>query len=162
MASITTQTRKRLKRLRLRRSREQKKPTVIRDSTPFRYDASLRIAGLGDIQDSITPLTGVVPSHIHRKGDSLGRGGRRRQEDMWLLASPLGEDASLYEHLRWLWHQVEPCMEQFRMYIQKAAWADICLGYFSESVYPVLTVSPEALRILRELEVGVAFNFTVV
>lgn len=53
-------------------------------------------------------------------------------------------------------------MEQFRMYIQKAAWADICLGCFSESVYPVLTVSPEALRILRELEVGVAFNFTVV
>ena len=162
MARIPTQVQRRLSRLRKRQVRRQVEPSVVRSSTPFRYDACLRLAGLGPVQEDIEQVTGVAPSHRHRKGDAIGRSGRQRKEDLWLLASPLGEEASLDEHLGWLWLQVEEHGEAFRRYIQQASWADVCLGCLSESVYPVLTISPQSLRILRELDLALTFNFTVV
>lgn len=162
MARISTQVQRRLSRLRRRRARRQAEPSVRRSSTPFRYDACLRLAGLGQTQEAIEQLTGVASSYVHRKGDAIGRSGRQRKEDLWLLASPLGEQASLDEHLGWLWLQVEPHREAFRRYIQQVSWADVCLGCLSESVYPVLTISPKSLQILRELDLALSFNFTVV
>jgi hypothetical protein len=134
----------------------------MRSSVPFRYDACLRIGGLGELQEEIERLTGLAATKSHRKGDSVGMRGRIRQEDLWLLSSPLGEQANHDEHLEWLWCQVKPHVEQFRVLMERAAWSDVCLGCLSESAYPMLTVEPKSLEIVRELNIGFSFNFTLV
>ncbi len=159
---VPTQVRRRLTRLRSRRSRQREAPTVLQSSVLFRYDACLRLGGLGAAQDDVTALTGLSPTRAHRKGDLIGFRGKVRKEDLWLFESPLGELASHDEHLQWLWNQIEPHQEQFRKLVQQAAWADVCLGCLSESAYPVLSVQPESLKIVHELKLGLSFNFTVV
>jgi Domain of unknown function (DUF4279) len=159
---IPTQVRRRLTRLRNRRTRKREAPRVIRSSVPFRYDAALRLGGLGQVQEEVLILTGLHATHAHRAGDPIGTRGSSRKEDLWLLASPLRERASLDEHLQWLWSQIKPQEQQVRALVEQAAWADVCLGCLSESAYPVLSLKPESLEIMRELRLGFAFNFTVV
>ena len=158
---IPTNIQRRLARLRKRSLREREAPQVMRSSVPFRYDACLRIGGLGDIQEQVLGLTGVLATKSHRKGDPVGLQGRSRQEDLWLLASPLGEQASHDEHLEWRWCQIRSNVEQFRILIERAKWSDVCLGCLSESAYPVLAIEPKSLEIVRELRIGLSFNFTV-
>jgi hypothetical protein len=137
----------------------------VRNSKALRFDACLRIAGIGELHDRISLETGLVPSRVHRAGD------RRSQwtpslgvwpEDYWELCSPLGESATLEEHLAWLWRAVEPHRLYFAQAIAQATWADVCLGCLSGSVYPVFTVSAASLDITRELKLGLSFNFTCI
>lgn len=121
MARIPTSIRRRLAKLRRRGKRELQERRYVRSSHPFRFDAGLRIAGLGSEHDNITARTGIAPSYTHRKGDPFGRAGNFRKEDMWILNSPLGERASLDEHLDWLWRRIEPHKEYFRELTARAA-----------------------------------------
>ena len=165
MPSISTSIRKRVARSRRRRAREVGQRSPARNSRAFRFDASLRIAGVGDQHDRISIETGLVPSRVHRAGDrrspfspSLGVW----PEDYWELRSPLSESATLEEHLAWLWGAVEPHKQYFDRLISNAAWADVCLGCLSESVYPLFTVGAASLGITRELNLGLSFNFTCI
>lgn len=163
MARIPTSIKRRLARLRRRRQREIQVPTQLRSKTPFRYDACLRIAGIGDLHEEITLKTGIVATRSHKKGEKHGFGKQRVwPEDLWLLESPLGEEASLDEHLFWLWNAIEPHKSYIAALVAKAAWADLCLGCLSESVYPVLSASSASLSLVRELNVSLSFNFTCV
>jgi hypothetical protein len=159
MVNIPTQLRRRLQKFQNRKRRHQEIPPLIECSYLFRYDASLRIGGLGDLQNKIEEITGVKPTKAFRRGDKIGRNGIRK-EDLWLLASPLDKSASTNEHLQWLWHQIKPHTEFFQVLIEKAVWADICIGCLSECSYPMLSTSSESLQIVRELKVGISFNFT--
>lgn len=107
-------------------------------------------------------MTGVAPTRTFRRGDPVGARGKTRQEDLWILASPLGETATMDEHLQWLWNQVEPHAEAFRCFIEHAKWADVNIGCLSESAFPILSASATSLRLLRELDLGLSFNFTLV
>lgn len=165
MPNISTSIRKRVARARHRREREASQHTPIRNSSVFRFDASLRIAGVGEQHDTISIETGLVPWHVHRAGDR--RSPRSPllgvwPEDCWVLQSPLGEHATLEEHLAWLWSKVEPHKPYFARLIKQAAWADVCLGCLSESVYPLYTLGAASLDITRELNLGLSFNFTCV
>jgi hypothetical protein len=82
-------------------------------------------------------------------------------EDLWLLASPL-VNASLDQHLEWLWTAISPHTPTFKKLAEEATWADICLGCLSESAFPVLSVKAQSMAIARELEIGLSFNFTCV
>lgn len=164
MPRINTATRKRIARARRRRLREVGVRTPTRNNFPFRFDASLRIAGVGVHHEGISIETGLVPSYVHRAGDrrsirspSLGVW----PEDIWVLESPLGERASLEEHLNWLWRTVAPHKAYFEQLVAKAAWADVCLGCLSDSVYPFWTVPANSLDITRDLNLGLSFNFTL-
>ena len=165
MPSIGTSIRKRVTRARRRREREAGQRTPMRDSRAFRFDASLRIAGVGEQHDRISIETGLTPWRVHRAGDrrsprspSLGVW----PEDYWELRSPIGESATLEEHLAWLWSAVEPHKPYFARLITHAAWADVCLGCLSESVYPLFTVGAASLDITRERNLGLSFNFTCI
>ena len=162
MSSIPTNVRRRLDRLRRRSERVRKDRQYVQSNTRYRYDACLRLAGLGAAQDQIALTTGLRATHTHRKGEPFGLRGNTRPTDMWMLASPLGEAANHSDHLEWLWQQVGPHAEYFRILVQEAAWADVCLGCLSESPCPLISVAPESLTLLRELELGLSFNFTLV
>lgn len=105
--------------------------------------------------------TGILPTRTTRKGERQ-TGKRLWSADVWLLDSPLGGEASLDEHVQWLWDTVAPHRDYFREIISQSSSADIVLGCFSESPYPYLTVTNDSLRHLMDLHVGVSFNFTCV
>ncbi len=161
MARIRTFTLRRLARQRRRSAKRRQEPNFLRSTVPFRFDACLRLAGIGERHAEITTLTGLVPTRSHKKGE-LRRFGKdaRWAEDMWLLESPLGEDASLDNHLAWLCDAVLPYKDYFADLISQATWADICLGCLSESAYPVLSAQPPSLAVIRELPLALSFNFT--
>ncbi len=158
---ITTRVRRRITRLKNRRIRERELPPIVVSSAPYRYDACLRLFGLGDNQREIEAITGLSATRAHREGDPFGLRGRVRKEDLWLYASPLDGRVNHDEHIKWLWTQIKPHREHFRKLVKQAASADICLGCLSEHPYPLLSISPESLDIVRELELGITFNFTV-
>ena len=152
-------------RARRRREREDGVRTPERNNRSLRFDASLRIAGVGDQHENISLVTGVVPWRVHKAGDR--RSPRTATlgvwtEDYWEFRSPLRESATLEEHLACLWNAVEPHKAYFGGLIARAAWADVCLGCLSESVYPLFTVSAASLNITRELNLGLSFNFTCI
>lgn len=136
-------------------------PVYAGRSRLYRFDASLRIAGVGPYHDDISLRTGVQATRSTRKGERQV-GQRRWSEDVWLLDSPLGGDAPLDEHIEWLWNAIAPHRDYFREIISRSSSADVVLGCFSESPYPYLTVKNDPLRLLMELECGVSFNFTCV
>jgi hypothetical protein len=165
MSRTSTATRKRLDRSRRRRQREISVRTPVRGNFPFRFDACLRIAGVGEQHDNISRETGLLPSHAHRAGDrrstrSVGLGVW--PVDLWMLNSPLGEAASLEEHLDWLWNAIAPHKAYFERLVADAAWADVSLGCLSDSIYPVLNVGAGSLKITRELNLGLSFNLTCI
>ena len=132
-----------------------------RSTTPFRYDASLRILGVGARHSEITEKTGLAPTRVHRRGEPrLGGQGRTHEQDLWLLASPLGERASLEEHVLWLWAAVAPHQAYFEELIEASTSADLCLGCLSESAFPFLELGEPALEIMKKLRLGFTFNFT--
>jgi hypothetical protein len=164
MPRINTATRKRIARARRRRQREIGVRTPVRNNFPFRFDASLRIAGVGMHHDDISIETGLVPTHVSRAGDR--RSSRNTKlgvwpEDLWTLQSPLGERAPLEEHLNWLHNTIVPHKAYFAKLLAEATWAEVSLGCLSESIYPFWTVPPSALNITRELNLGLSFNFTL-
>ncbi len=163
MPRISTFALRRLPQLRRRNQKAIREPQRSRSTYPFRYDASIRISGAGAQHEPITQVTGLVPSHSHRKGDVCSRRTLRLyQNDLWMLSSPLGETASIDQHCQWLWETIRPHKAYFEKLIAGASPADICIGCLSESIFPFLEVDAASLTIMRELKLGLTFNFTCV
>ena len=163
MLRISTFAQRRLPQLRRRSQTERHSPQHSRSTYPFRYDASIRITGAGHEHAKITRVSGLVPTHSHLKGEVRSRLNQRRYpDDLWMLSSPLGETATIGQHCGWLWDAIGPNREYFETVIAEASSADICLGCLSESIYPFLEVDASSLTILRELKLGLTFNFTCV
>ncbi len=160
MANVKTSVRKRLLRAQRRRSKKMEAKMFARTTTPFRYDASLRIQGIGTYHHDIVERTGIVATCSHRCGELRRKSGKVYTEDLWILSSPLGERASLSEHLCWLWETVSPHKKYFDEVIGASEAADICLGCLSESSFPFLELSEPALEMMREMKLGFTFNFT--
>jgi hypothetical protein len=144
-----------------RRAQILVKPSHVGKPRLYHFDASLRIAGIGEHHEAISKRTGIAPAHAHRKGEPKFA-QKRWQEDIWILESPLGATASLDQHIEWLWNAVASHRDYFQQLISQSSSADVVLGCFSESPYPYLTVQPDSLRLLRELDLGISFNFTCV
>lgn len=161
MAQISTAVRKRLKRGMRRREQILGKPSHVGKPRLYRFDASLRIAGIGEHHEAISKRTGIAPTRAHREGETRFA-QKRWLEDIWILESPLGASASLDEHIEWLWNAIAPHRDYFQQLISQSSSAGVVLGCFSESPYPYLTVQPDSLRLVRQLDLGISFNFTCV
>jgi|SRR5450830_197191 len=161
MARVSTSVKRRLERFKRKQDKIVHQPSYLGRPLLYHFDASLRIVGIGQHHDTITHRTGLVPTNVHLKGQPRF-GQRLWQEDVWSLASPIEGDAPLEQHLEWLWNAIAPHIDYFRELISEASRADVVLGCFSESPYPFLTVETASLRLLREMDVGISFNFTCV
>ena len=163
MARLRTSVIRKQSRLAHRASNKLQEKQVQIRSCLFRYDAALRIGGAGAYHEMITEKTGLLATKSHKAGDlRSSRGKRVWDEDIWILSSPLSEDLHLDVHVDWLWSQIEPHKAFFAQVISDAAWADLMLGCKSESPYPVLYVNTESKKIIEELNLRLAFNFTCV
>lgn len=127
----------------------------------FHYDASLRIVGCGNQHSSIVAKTGLVPTHSHIKGDKAPRARRAFDEDLWVLTSPLSPDIDIHQHIDWVWERVKPHRTFFSRLLRNATLADLVLGCETNCAWPMIHVDNQRLRIVRDLNLSIAFNFTV-
>ncbi|WP_338845695.1 DUF4279 domain-containing protein [Massilia sp. W12] len=161
MARVQTIALRRMERLRRRKEKKQTGRIYCRSSLVFRFDASLRIGGAGAHHAEISRRTGLQATKALLKGHPVRPNSKRIcQEDIWILSSPLSEYAAPGEHLAWLWEAVAPHIDYFSELIPQAAWADICIGCLSESPFPLISIDPSSLELMRRLKIGVSFNFT--
>jgi hypothetical protein len=79
---------------------------------------------------------------------------------MWSLDSPLPRSEPWETHVQWLWDQVRPHKDLFHMMLSGEAAGDLSLGCMSDCEAPLLRVEAAALEILRELPLGICFNYT--
>lgn len=127
----------------------------------FRFSASLRVMDAPECHAEIGEATGLKPSHIHLKGAIANeKSGRRWPNDIWLLASPLAETAELTEHLNWLWQQVQPHQDYFRLLVESGVKMDILCGYRSNCDHCGFGVDPNAVEIAQKL--GIRLEFSVI
>lgn len=163
MARINTSTQRRLTRLHRRRDKEIKERTYKFHKRLYEFDASICIAGIGERHEEILIKTGIKATSMHLKGQPRSKGSTFFfPQDAWILESPLARSSDIEEHLAWLWDTISPHQEYFKELVSNSAHADLWLGCFSESPYPVLEANSESLTMLRELNFGLAFNFTCV
>ena len=164
MPYMSTRVRKRLARSRRKRLHDDAKSQPPRKHRFFRFDASLQIIGAGPWHEEIARTTGLIPFRAHRQGESRSKYNDKLgfwPEDLWILRSPLPESEPLEVHLRWIWQAITPHHDYFAKLIARSQSANICLGCLSESIYPFFSVDAESLHILRQLDLGLSFNFTV-
>jgi|GEM_PF-5591985 len=163
MTKKTTAVLRKIDRLKGRIDKKSKYRVIASRGNLYEFDASFCITGIGLNPDSITRNTNLAPTHTHIAGEFRSKFIKKvYKEDMWSLRSPLNGHASLDEHIAWIWSQINPHKEYLSEVILKSTSAYIILGCFTESPYPVLNINLESTKILKELNLSLAFNFTCV
>ena len=163
MTKKTTAVLRKINRLHRRLDKKPKTSAVASRGNLYEFDASFCIMGIGLNPDSITRNTNLTPTHTHIAGEFRSKFIKKPyKEDMWSLRSPLSGSASLDEHIAWLWSQMNPHKQYLAEVISKSTSAYIILGCLTESPYPILDISFESTKILKELNLSLAFNFTCV
>src|SRR5262249_10956909 len=119
----------------------------------FHVRATLRIFGdIGDF-DAITNTLGVMPTHIHRRGEKQRPGSLFSFEhDMWSYKAPVPEDRRLQVHLESLWRVVRPHVAYLKG-LKERLNVDVFCGYRSNCGTAGFEVDHQALVIFTELEV---------
>jgi Domain of unknown function (DUF4279) len=163
MTKKTTALLRKISRLNRRLDKKSKNRVVASRGNLYEFDASFCITGIGLNPNSITLNTSLSPTHTHIEGEFRSKFTKRTyKEDMWSLRSPLEGSSSLDEHIAWLWIQLKPHKQYLTEVISKSTSAYIILGCLTESPYPILDINIESTKILRELNLSLAFNFTCV
>ncbi len=115
--------------------------------------ACFRFLGEGLDPDVVTRRLGIEPSEMHRKGEKR-RGPRcctPWREDLWLLASSLGEGATVEAHVGALLNELEPRAAEIQE-LRSAGWeTSFFVGYFSNTDQCTVSLSAELLRRLGAL-----------
>jgi hypothetical protein len=161
MARISTATKRKLTRIQKRHERVSSIRRYPVTSPFFQFDASIRIGGAGAYHEEIFLATGLSASKSHLAGDRVSsRSSAVRKEDLWILASPLSRNSPIDEHISWLLGAVSPHEAFFAQIVEKAAWADLCLGCLSDIPYPMIVTDISATGLVKMLNLSMTFNFT--
>lgn len=161
MTRISTSTKRKLQRIGKRQKRVAAEKHYRLTSPFFEFDASIRIGGAGSLHDAITSHTGLVASRSHLAGEPVWPGmSKICKEDLWILASPLDRNRPIDDHIDWLHEAVAPHLDFLSSVVKQAAWADPCLGCLSDVPYPMISTGASATRLIQQLDLAVAFNFT--
>lgn len=161
MTRINTATKRKLTRIQKRHERVSSSRPYPVTSPFFQFDASIRIGGVGSYHEAIFLTTGLSASKSHLAGDRVStRSSAVRKEDLWTLASPLSRNSPIDEHINWLLAAVSSHEAFFAQIVEKAAWADLCLGCLSDIPYPMIVTDISATKLVKMLNLSLSFNFT--
>lgn len=110
----------------------------------------------------IEEVTGLKPSHVHIRSESVNKRSKHRwKNNIWLLSSPLEATVELSEHLNWLWQQTQPHKVYFRSLIKSGVKVDIFCGYRSNCDHSGFGVNPSTIEIAKELDVRLEFSVII-
>lgn len=144
------------------RNRIMKKSHKKGSKPYFAYSASLRVMNAPELHNEISKITGIEPSECHCIGDIANvKSGRKWENDIWIISSPLSKYKDLTEHLRWLQKKIKPHFKYFKMLIKKGVKIDIFCGYSSDCDTAGFCIKPEALEIFVELEIPLEVSVIV-
>jgi hypothetical protein len=117
----------------------------------FEYSAALRIFGRIRDLDAITEQLGVVPTHVHRKGDSRGITGPHYEHDMWMYTVPVSRTEPLHVHIDTLWKTLRG-HKQYLLLLKHDLKVDVFLGYRTNCDTAGVQVPYQSLEMFGELE----------
>jgi hypothetical protein len=116
--------------------------------------------------DEIGSALGLVATRTHEKGQP--RGARKKDGSIsttivwphsaWHLGSPLGYDANLADHIRWLLDAVEPKLGVLRTLSVKCHPILMQCGFSSECGQGGFTLDGETLARISRLGVSLSVN----
>src|SRR4051812_32207312 len=114
------------------------------DQSYIAYRATLRIHGINLPVEEIKATLDVQPTHQHMAGERPRASARPYSDDAWHFTAPVAREAELTEHLRCLWHTVEPHVHYLT---NLDATVDVFCGYRSNDGTAGFAVEPDALQI---------------
>jgi|ERR1700693_2845921 len=126
----------------------------------FAYSAGLRIFGAIPDLDEITKRLGVVPTHVHRRGDRRGPSSSPYEHDMWSYTAPVKKTEPLHVHIDLLWNTFREHKE-YLLQLKHHLKVDVFLGYQSNCDHAGVEVPHQSLEIFRELEVPFGLSIIV-
>lgn len=127
----------------------------------MRVEATIRLIGDSLDPAALTRDMGRKPDVARTKGEQglvSGRGKVLHQPTgVWLLRSPLGEDATVSQHTDWCLEQLEsmPLADRSRYGIEKI---DVFYGVFDGGGNSGFAMSPDQMRRFAELSVFAEFD----
>ena len=131
-------------------SHESKEPE---ESAPYtHFSATLRVFGAIDDLDEITATLGIIPTHLHRRGDRRTPRSRPFEQGMWSYLAPVPESRPLDDHLQALWTRIQPRRDALKR-LKERFTVDVFCGYRSNREAGGFAVSYHSLRMFLELEI---------
>ena len=124
----------------------------------FLHSAILRIHGIDLPLEEISQTLGVLPTHVHRRGERRRPSSAPFDDDAWHLASSLPREREMTEHLRDLWRIVQPCTDYL---LALDARVDVFCGYRSNNGTGGFRVEPDALAIFTALDAPLGISVIV-
>lgn len=127
----------------------------------FSFSATLRI--WGDIPDlgDISRRLGLVPTHVHRKGEKRGQRSPEYQHDHWSYKAPVAEERPLEEHILALWVTIRPHTDYLKS-LKETLNVDVFCGYRSNSQTAGLQVGHGCLEMFVRLEIPFGVSVIVI
>jgi hypothetical protein len=118
----------------------------------FRFSVTLRIFGEGVPFEEISQRLGVLPTHLHRKGERRGPNSPSYRDDAWHFQPTIPETEPLGRHLDALWVVVAPQLDYLKSLKQRYMLNVFC-GYRSNCDTAGFEVPHESLKLFMALEV---------
>lgn len=125
-------------------------------SKQFTAGAAFRVYGTGLDFDGITGELGFSQDLQHKCGD-LDAGKRPYAQDMWSLASPLGEGQELELHLTWLLDRLL-ARRNYVLSLKNKFTVDMYCWRNCFTEQSSLMVSSKVLRMLSELDLDLGVS----
>jgi hypothetical protein len=118
----------------------------------FRFSATLRIFGSIANPDELTERLGLLPTHLHRKGEQRTPHSAPYEHDMWSYKADVSPERPLGEHLLVLRRSIGSHVDYLKR-LKEHLTVDVFCGYRSNSGTAGFKVEYEAFEIFRDLEV---------
>jgi hypothetical protein len=134
--------------------------TDQREAAWFEYSASLRIFGAVPDLDDVSRTLGLVPNHLHRRGERRTPASDPYKHDMWMYTVPVPLQSPLYDHIDALWAKIRPHRD-YLVRLKATLSVDVFLGYRSNSDTAGVELPPSSLEMFTALQVPFGLSIIV-
>jgi hypothetical protein len=105
---------------------------------------TLRVFGKDLDFDRITKGLGIMPEHVHRKGERLTPTAKPFESDTWQMRATVAKDRELKEHVLWMQSTLSAKTTYLRRLAGKYS-VDLYCSYHSNGGQGLVTVPPDVL-----------------
>ncbi len=126
----------------------------------FASSATLRIHSKQLDFEEVSSTLGLVPTHLHRKGEKRGSSANIWRDDAWHYQPDLDESRPLEEHIMALWQAIKPHVAYLKSLKQKHK-VDVFCGYRSNCNTAGFDVDHKCLELFMALEIPFGVSIIV-
>lgn len=127
----------------------------------FCFSAAFRVKDAGHLHHELAQRLGVEPTSVSARGEPSGALRKPAPHDMWVLDSPLPEEAPLHAHLAWLEQALRPNSEYLKQLIANGIQVDFFCGYRTDSDYSHYLLPAGATAFANEIGAPLHMSYIV-